>query len=228
MPRPAIALDIETVGHEWEMLAPEVRAYLLERERDESRRAEVPQRLALHPGTGRVIMIGVWYIDEERGRVLVEGAPAEWAALDDRAQMLQGTEDAILREFWGLVREVGTIVTFNGRSFDGPYLMIRSAILGVEPSRNLVPYRYSFQEHCDLVDVLSFWGARTASGTLDFWCRQFGIPSPKEEVRGAAVGDLFRDERLRDLARYCLGDARATAQLYLRLRPIVKVLDARG
>jgi len=228
MPKPAIALDIETVGREWDMLAPEVRAYLLERERDESRRAEVPQRLALHPGTGRVVMIGVWYIDEERGRVLAEGASAEWAVLDDRAQMLQGTEDAILREFWGLVREVGTIVTFNGRSFDGPYLMIRSAILGVEPSRNLVPYRYSFQDHCDLVDVLSFWGARNASGSLDFWCRQFGIPSPKEEVRGASVGDLFRDERLRDLARYCLGDARATAQLYLRLRPIVKVLDARG
>jgi DNA polymerase elongation subunit (family B) len=228
MPKPAIALDIETVGHEWELLAPEVRAYLLERERDETRRAEVPQRLALHPGTGRIVMIGVWYIDEERGRVLAEGAPADWSALDESAEMLQGTEERILQEFWGLAREAGTVVTFNGRAFDGPYLMIRSAMLGVEPTRNLVPYRYSFQDHCDLVDVLSFRGARSASGTLDFWCRQFGIASPKEAVRGATVGDLFRDEALREVARYCLGDARAAAQLYLRLRPIVKVLDARG
>jgi len=228
MPKPTIALDVETVGHEWESLAPEVRTYLLDRERDESRRTEVPNRLALHPGTGRVVAIGMWYVDEERGRAFADGDPVEWTAFEERAQIHQGPEAAMLREFWVHIREAGTIVTFNGRSFDGPYLMIRSAILGIEPTRNLVPYRYSFQEHCDLMDVLSFWGARSASGSLDFWCRQFGIASPKRDVTGAQVGALFGDRRLVDLARYCLGDARATAEMYLRLKPMIKTMDTRG
>ncbi|HXX38150.1 MAG TPA: hypothetical protein VEP50_08370 [bacterium] len=51
--------------------------------------------------------------------------------------------------------------------------MIRSAILGVEPTCNLVPYRYSSEDRGDLVDVLSPRGARRASGALDFSCRQY-------------------------------------------------------
>ncbi len=103
--------------------------------------------------------------------------------------------------------------------------MLRSAILGVDPSRNLVPYRYSFREHCDLAEVLSFWNARQANGTLDFWCCQFGIASPKSETHGSDVAELYKAGRLEDIGRYCLGDARATGQLYLRLKPMIKLLE---
>ena len=226
MPNATIALDVETVGCDWAELAPETQTYLLERERDESRRDDVPDRLGLNPATGRVVAIGIWHVDEGWGRVLTEGPATEWAPFEGGAQILRGPEPMLLREFWKIALDAGTVVTFHGRGFDGPYLMIRSALVGVEPSRNLVPHRRSVREHCDLMDILSFWGARPQY-SFEFWCRQFGIASPKRDVRGAEVAALVRDGRMLEVARYCLGDARATADLYARLRPIIETIDPR-
>ena len=234
MPQPTpLAVDIETVGFGWEELHPEVRDYLLRRARDEEERSRVKEQLALHPGTGRVIAIALWRPYENRGGVLVDdprGRDPRWVRFEGAegdAQIFRGSEKEILTEFWRYVSQhAGTLVTFNGRSFDGPFLMIRSAILGVAPTRNLVPYRYSFQEHCDLAEVLSFYGARQRNSFL-FWCHQFGIASPKQEMDGAAVGEAYRQGRIDDIARYCLADARATAELYRRLEPVIAVMDGR-
>ncbi len=73
------------------------------------------------------------------------------------------------------------------------------------------------------MEVLSFWNARSCEGTLDFWCRQFGIESPKGGFDGSDVGAAYRDGRLGEIARYCVGDARATARLDLRLIPLISV-----
>ncbi len=227
MAKSSVALDIETVGQDWTTLAAEVQNYLLERARSDEQREEVPNRLGLHPGTGRVVAIGLWFPEEDRGLVLVEGDAPGWSDWGANARIFRGDEGAILREFWKVINDsCGTVVTFHGRPFDAPYLMLRSAILAVDPTRNLVPYRYGFQEHCDLADVLSFWNARRIVGNLDFWCRQFAIESPKTVIQGTDVATLYKERRLEDIARYCLGDARATAQLYVRLKPIIKLLDS--
>ncbi|HEX6989785.1 MAG TPA: ribonuclease H-like domain-containing protein [Bacillota bacterium] len=279
-----LVFDIETVGLGWEALAPDVQDYLLERARNDEERAAVPQRLALHPGTGRVVAIGLWRPEEDRGGVLVaddaaggrEGdagvrrdgdgagrrdgdaasgrngdgagraehadagvrtdhgdasadggdptAPG-WVPFEDGALIYRGPETRILEEFWRYVEEgAGTLITFNGRGFDGPFLMLRSAILGIAPSRNLVPYRYSLKDHCDLAEVLTFYGVRKRD-SLHFWCRQFGIPSPKDSMDGSGVEQAFRQGRLDDIARYCLQDVRATAELYRRLQPLIALLE---
>lgn len=234
MPGPTpLAVDIETVGLTWDELHPEVQEYLVRRAADEGERQRIREQLALHPGTGRVIAIALWRPYENRGGVLVEG-PAEgrprWAPFEPAegdAQIFRGSERDILVEFWRYVKQhAGTLITFNGRTFDGPFLMIRSAILGIAPTRNLVPYRYSFQDHCDLAEVLSFYGTRPKN-SLVFWCHQFGIPSPKEEMSGEMVGEAYRRGLMDDIARYCLADARATAELYLRLEPVISVMDGR-
>ena len=227
LPKLPVALDIETVGRDWSMLAVEVQNYLLERARSDERGEQVPNRLGLHPGTGSVVAIYLWYPDKDRGFALVEGDAPGWSDWNTNGRIFRCSETAILREFWKVIADsCGTVVIFHGRPFDAPHLMLRSAILAVEPTRNLLPYRYSLQEHCDLADVLSFWNARRIDGNLDFWCRQFGINSPKADIQGGDVAALYKDRRLEDIARYCLGDARAIARLYFRLKPILKLLDS--
>jgi predicted PolB exonuclease-like 3'-5' exonuclease len=94
--------------------------------------------------------------------------------------------------------------------------MVRSALLGVRPTRNLVPYRYSATDHCDLLDQLTFYGA-SRKFSLDFYCKGFGITSPKEGgVTGLDMGMFFEQKRFREIAEYCLGDVRATAELFRR------------
>jgi hypothetical protein len=70
------------------------------------------------------------------------------------------------------------------------------------------------------MEVLSFQGAvaRDQVPSLHAACVAFGIPSPKsEEIHGYAVGDLYRQGRLGEIADYCRRDVEATAALYRRL-----------
>lgn len=225
-----LAIDIETIGVEWQSLHPSIQAYLIDRARTDEEREAVPARLGLNPGTGRVVAIGMWRPREQRGGVLSEdggtATTSQWVEWDDHSSIYRGTERTILAEFWRYVRHesVSTIITFNGRRFDGPFLMIRSAMLGIAPSRNLVPYRYSFKSHCDLVDVLSFYGARPME-SLQFWTHQFGVVTSKDDMDGSQVAEAYRQGQHDRIARYCLQDARATAELFLRLEPLIQVVD---
>jgi hypothetical protein len=50
---------------------------------------------------------------------------------------------------------------------------------------------------------------------LDFYCKAFGIDSPKGQgVTGTDVGSLMEQGRYRDIAEYCVRDVRATVELY--------------
>lgn len=229
MIRSPLAIDIETVGLDWDILDPEVQNYLLNRAHTEEERKAVPDQLALNPGTGRIVTIGMWRPNQNKGGVLIEDETTEetleWKEFEENSMIYRGTEKEILKEFWRYAsRGVGRLITFNGRAFDGPFLMLRSAILGVKPTRNFFPYRYSFKEHCDLAEVVSFHHARNLE-SLDFWCRQIGVESPKKDLEGSEVGQAYRAGKIEKIARYCLGDARATARLYKVLQPIIDLMD---
>ena len=59
---------------------------------------------------------------------------------------------------------------------------------------------------------------RYRKGTLEFFCEIFGVPSPKSDITGKNVGEYFKAGKLDEIAKYCLGDCKATGQLYLKLR----------
>jgi hypothetical protein len=50
---------------------------------------------------------------------------------------------------------------------------------------------------------------------LDFYCKAFGIPSPKAMgISGMDVSSLLAEGRHRDIAEYCLRDVVATVDLH--------------
>jgi predicted PolB exonuclease-like 3'-5' exonuclease len=130
---------------------------------------------------------------------------------------IPGSEPEILKHFWRQMQRYGQFITFNGRSFDCPFIMLRSAINKIPAGRNLVPYRYSFSEHVDLLDQLTFYDALRRRFSLHLWCKAFGIPSPKAEgMSGLLVKELFTQAKYDDIAKYCLRDVLATKELFLR------------
>ncbi len=221
-PGTTLVFDIEVAGFPWEEVDEITRGYLLERERDPARRDAVPDRTGLYPGLGRVIAIGMWIVEHDRGLILLEGEEAEEHAWEKvpHSKIYRGDEAALLRRFWELVdwQPRPRLVTYNGRAYDGPMLMVRSAQLGVTPSRNLVPYRYDIADHCDLFDVLTFQGTVRDRYSLDYWCRRFDVESPKGSIDGSQVARAYREGRIDDIGEYCLRDVRATAELYRRLQ----------
>ena len=212
-----IAFDIEVAGFPWEEVDEITRGYLLQRTRDERDRESVPERMALYPGLGKIIAIGMWNVEQARGLILLEGQSEpqhEWERVV-HSDILRGSEEELLGAFWEIVgRKRPRLVSYNGRMYDGPILMVRSAQLGVKPSANLVPNRYTIGSHCDLSEIFSFMGAWRERYSLDYWCRRFDVESPKGSIDGSQVGRAYREGRIDEIGEYCLRDVRATAELY--------------
>jgi DNA polymerase elongation subunit (family B) len=216
-----IAFDIEVAGYRWEEVDEITRGYLLQRAGDERDREALPERTAFYPGLGKVIAIGMWNLEKERGLVLLEGESCERREWDrvPHSDVFRGSERELLERFWEVVdRKHPRLVSYNGRAYDGPILMIRSAQLGVKPSTNLVPNRYLIDGHCDLMEVLSFMGTWRERYSLDFWCRRFDVESPKGSIDGSQIARAYREGRIEEIGEYCLRDVRATASLYARIQ----------
>ena len=127
------------------------------------------------------------------------------------------SEEQILENFWRVIECYEQFITFNGRAFDCPFLHHRSAIRKIVPSISLITPKFKGPyPHCDLLDELSYSGA-TRKFNLDFYCQSLGIESPKSHgVSGYDMNELYFDKnRYEDIAKYCLGDVIATAELFL-------------
>jgi predicted PolB exonuclease-like 3'-5' exonuclease len=213
----SVVFDIETLGLPLDTFDEAQQEYLFRSADTEEKRLEETQKLALYALTGQIIAIAMLNPDTMSGKVFYQSTAHEQSFSDDRKiEYISGDEKNLLRNFWENVQRYDQIVTFNGRTFDCPFVMIRSAIAGVPPTRHLVPYRYDSSKHCDLLDQLTFYGA-TRRFNLDFYCKSFGIKSPKSEgITGLDLGPLFQAGKFRQIADYCMGDVIATAELFKR------------
>lgn len=210
-----IVFDIETIGADFETLDEKSQEYLLKYAKDEAEKEEIKsQRLGLYPVTGEIVAIGMYNPDTERGAVYFQSPEEEIAPYVKKSvEYSTGAEKEILEKFWADIKNYNQFVTFNGRGFDCPFLMMRSAILGVKPTRNLMPNRY-YMTHIDLMDQLTFYGA-FRKFNLDFYAKSFGIKSPKEGgITGLDVKPFFKEKKYREIAEYCAGDVIATAELF--------------
>ena len=227
---PTLVFDIETAGLPPETFDEVQQEYLFreaERLEDvaarEKKRAELTQMFSLYPFTARVVCIAMLNVESLRGQVLfvaedfeedaVEGGAVQFVPCVDEAEMLT--------QFWDIAKHYDKIATFNGRGFDVPFLYLRSAQLNVPISRkDWLGYRFATDPHCDLAEQLTFYNVSGRDGAarkfnLDFYCKAFGIESPKSHgVSGMDVKRLAEEGRHREIAEYCLRDVVATVKLY--------------
>ncbi len=223
-----LVFDIETIGKNYADFDSADKAYFkqwAEREAGDEEQIErelekIKKGLPFSPLWGEIVAIAM-RDDHEMGAVYFR-ADKDKKAKDfeeDGIQYRVGSEKEILEKFWEVARNYYTFVTFNGRGFDAPFLMIRSAVHGLRPSRNLMPPRYMSQQkygpqHIDLADQLSFYGSIKRS-SLHFATKAFNMQSPKEGgMSGEEVPQAFKDGRYEEIARYCMGDVFATKKLF--------------
>jgi len=188
----------------------------------DARRLEIDRQCSLWPFTAQVVCIAMLNAETARGKVLFVCDDHEQGDNSGPVEFLPCVDEAeLLSSFWDMARHYETIVTFNGRGFDVPFIYLRSALLNVPITRkDWLGYRYATQPHCDLAEQLTFYGVSGRDGAarrfnLDFYCKAFGIESPKSHgVTGNDVNALLDQGRYRDIAEYCLRDVNATVLLY--------------
>jgi len=217
-----IVFDIETCSMPFESLSESQREYILRysvKEKDEKIRKEkideAVRYTSLYPFTAKVIAIGIFDVEKEKSFVYYESSKQElWSSDNKKVQYKGLSEKEMLESFWRIIEVVDQVITFNGRNFDIPFLTLRSAILKIKPSENLMGNRYNSSQHVDLLDQFTFYGL-TRKFNLDFYCHAFGIKSPKsKEVSGMEVKNLYDAGRIKDIAVYCGDDIYATYQLF--------------
>ena len=210
-----IVFDIETVGQDFELLDEASQEYFLKFAETEEEKEEAKNSLNFYPLTAQVVTIAMQEVETGRGFVYFQNGGKIESFTEDEVTYVAGNEREILNNFWVQIKKYPQFVTFSGRIFDCPFLMVRSAIHKIRPTRNLMPYRYSFTEHVDLADQLTFYDAVRRKFGLHMWCNAFGIKSPKEEgTTGLQVKGMFKEGRYQDIARYCLRDVKATKELF--------------
>ena len=192
-------------------------------EEQEAKREELTRMMNLWPFTAQVVCIAMINAETLRGQVIFIADDFESNTRDVTGVDFMPVMDEVelLTQFWAVARHYDKVVTFNGRQFDVPFLYLRSAQLDVPITRkNWLGYRFATEPHCDLAEQLTFYNVSGRSGAarrfnLDFYCRIFGVDSPKSHgVTGMDVNQLMEEERYGEIAEYCLRDVFATVKLF--------------
>jgi DNA polymerase elongation subunit (family B) len=218
-----LVFDIETVGVKFEELDPVIQKNFLKSAKTKEEEEEIKDRTGLAPVSGEVVAIALLNPETGKGRVYFQ-AP-DGGAEDyekDGVEYLVKTEKEILEAFWEDIKLYQTIISYNGRGFDAPFIIFRSMFHGIKPSKNIMPYRYGKDGHFDILDQLTFFGAFRRF-SLEVICSFLGIKNPKDEgVSGLEVNELYGKKEYEKIAEYCMRDVYATAELYDKVKEYIK------
>ena len=211
-------LDIETVPQfkSFDQL-PQIDQELYESKtryarRDEFTPAEFYDRAGIWAEFGKIVCISVGYFTNKSG-------------LEFRTRSFYGDEKALLLEFSALLNEhfskkQNLLCAHNGKEFDFPYIARRMLILGIAlPDKlNLFGKKPWEVPHLDTLELWKF-GDYKHFTSLKLLTRVLGIPSPKDDIDGSEVRDVFYNENdIERIATYCEKDVIAVAQIVLKLR----------
>lgn len=142
-----------------------------------------------------------------------------------RVTSFHGEEAQILKQFKQLLKDHFSqtkhlLCAHNGKEFDFPYIARRMIINGIN-----LPYKLDLfgkkpweVPHLDTMELWKF-GDYKHYTSLKLMAHVLGIPSPKEDMDGSMVKDVFYEENGLDrIVSYCELDVVTTAQVFLRLR----------
>lgn len=137
-------------------------------------------------------------------------------------------EKIVLKQFQNLLQQQADdliLCAHNGKEFDFPYLCRRLLINGIPiPNQLQISGKKPWEVHH--IDTMEFWkfGDYKSYTSLNLLAAVFNLPSPKENMDGSMVKDLYYHKKdLKRIAQYCQSDVITTAQILLKFKllPII-------
>lgn len=160
---------------------------------------------------GKIVCISVGYFDPNT------------PDLSFRMKSFWGEEKTLLNAFKQLLddffyQKSHLLCAHNGKEFDFPYIARRMIIHGVDLPKLLQmagkkPWEI---QHLDTLQLWKF-GDYKHFTSLKLLAEVLGIPSPKDDIDGSQVAEVYYKEKNLDrIVRYCEKDVITIAQVVLR------------
>jgi len=145
-----------------------------------------------------------------------------------------GDEVKILNDFKNLLenhfnKPQHLLCGHNGKEFDFPYIARRMIIhqIALPEKLNLFGKKPWEIPHLDTMELWKF-GDYKHFTSLKLLTSILKIPSPKDDISGSEVGEVYyKEENIDRIVRYCEKDTVAVAQLLLRFNnePLIEEMD---
>jgi 3'-5' exonuclease len=220
-------LDIETVPqtnqfgllsdelqHLWQEKITTLKRRMPDRYADTDSNVYYESEAGIYSEFGKIICISVGYLYVKNGKSYFR-----------TKSFYSDNEKALLTDFCHLVEKFFTTKdhTFCGhniKEFDIPYICRRILIndINLPDALNVTgkkPWEVNF------IDTLELWrfGDFKNYTPLKLLTAVFGIPTPKDDIDGSMVAQVYYQERdLLRIAEYCRKDVVATLQVFLRIK----------
>ena len=145
-----------------------------------------------------------------------------------------GDEVKILEDFKNLLdlhfnKPAHLLCAHNGKEFDFPYIARRMIIHQIKLPEKLNLFGKKPWEipHLDTMELWKF-GDYKHYTSLKLLTSILNIPSPKDDINGSEVGDVYyKEKNIARIVTYCEKDTIAIAQLLLRFNnePLIEEFD---
>lgn len=122
-------------------------------------------------------------------------------------------EAQILAELWKVVEDGDLLVGHNVLGFDLPFILQRSWILGIQPSRRINLRKYYTDEVIDTMQLWTNWSPKGVK--LDTLAGALGCGTKSGAGNDVAAWWTRRD--LASIASYCMQDVHITYKVFCRL-----------
>jgi len=211
-------LDIETVPEfeNWENVSKETQE-LFGKKTQYQRKEEYPadefySRAGIWAEFGKIICISVGYFVEMKKKKQLRITSFFG---DDEHKVLKDFKELLEKHF---STKNNILCAHNGKEFDFPFLARRMIIHQIQLPKKLNLFGKKPWEvpHLDTLELWKF-GDYKHYTSLKLLTSILGIPSPKDDIDGSQVADVYYKEKNIDrIVNYCEKDTIAVAQILLR------------
>ena len=219
-PDEVLFLDIETVPqqpsydnlddafkHLWEKKSTYFR-------KPDENPGDIYNRAGIYAEFGKIICISTGYLYLNNGEYCF------------RVKSYHGNDEkALLIEFADMINTFVAkknifLCAHNGKEFDFPYIARRLLVNGI-PLPKVLEVAGKKPWEVNFIDTLELWkfGDHKHYTSLELLTKIFGIQSPKDDIDGSMVADVYwKEKNLERIVKYCEKDVLAIVQLFRRYR----------
>lgn len=185
------------------------------RKNDEDLPSDMYRRAGIYSEFGKIICISAGFIKQDTFRI---------------KSFFGDDESTLLIEFAALLKshyykDDDYLCAHNGKEFDFPYIARRMIIQGIPLPGilNLAGKKPWEVKHLDTMELWKFGDYKNYT-SLDLLTNILNIPSPKDDIDGSDIADLYWKEKdLERIVNYCQKDVLAVAQVLYRFlnKPLI-------